>query len=56
MYVPLGKGSRGLVSCEGYIGAEENSLGWYIKRSSELNVLATKIIECCRDRIIERAR
>ena len=35
IYVPRGKGGRGLISCEGCIRAEENSLGWYINHSPE---------------------
>ena len=35
IYVPRGKGGRGLISCEGCIRGEENSLGWYIRNSSE---------------------
>ena len=35
LYVPRRKGGRGLISCEGCIRAEENSLGWYVKQSKE---------------------
>jgi len=35
IYVPRGQGGRGLISCEGCIRGEENSLGWYIKNGSE---------------------
>ena len=33
--VPRGKGDRGLISCDGCIRGEENSLEWYIRNSSE---------------------
>ena len=35
IYLPRGKGGRGLVSCENYIKSEENSLGMYVKDSPE---------------------
>ena len=35
IYVPRGKGGRGLISCEGCIRGEEIRLGWYIRNSSE---------------------
>ena len=35
LYVPRSKRGRGLISCEGCIRAEENSLGWYVKQSRE---------------------
>ena len=35
LYVPRRKGGRGLISCEGCIKGEENSLGWYLKQSNE---------------------
>ena len=35
LYVPRHKGGRGLISCEGCIKGEANSLDWYVKRGSE---------------------
>ncbi|CAB4035993.1 Hypothetical predicted protein [Paramuricea clavata] len=35
LYLPREKGGRGLISCEGCIRTEENSLGWYVKNSVE---------------------
>ena len=42
IYVPRGNGGRGLISCEGCIRAEENSLGWYINHSPEQLLQLTK--------------
>ena len=42
IYVPRGKGGRRLISCEGCIRAEENSLGWYINHSPEQLLQLTK--------------
>ena len=35
LYVPRHKGGRRLISCDSCIKNEENSLGWYIKQSTE---------------------
>ena len=35
LYLQRNKGGRGLISCEGCISAEENSLEWYVKNSVE---------------------
>ena len=42
IYVPRGKGGRGLLGCEGCIRVEENSLGWYINHSPEQLLQLTK--------------
>ena len=42
IYVPRGKGGRGLISCEGCIRSEENSLGWYFNHSPEQLLQLTK--------------
>ena len=42
IYVPRGKGGRGLLGCEGCIRAEENSLGWYSNHSREQLLQLTK--------------
>ena len=42
IYVPCGKGGRGLISCEGCIRAEGNGPGWYINNSSEQLLPLTK--------------
>ena len=34
LYVPRRKGGRALISCDGCIKGEENSLGWYVKQSN----------------------
>ncbi|CAB4021725.1 Hypothetical predicted protein [Paramuricea clavata] len=47
-YLPREKGGRGLISCEGCIRIEENSLGWYVKNSVEpllQQVAKTGVIE-----------
>ena len=48
LYLQRDKGGRGLISSEGCISAEENSLGWYIKNSVEpllQQVARTDVIE-----------
>ena len=48
LYLQRDKGGRGLISCEGCISAEENSLGWYVKNSVEpllQQVARTDVIE-----------
>eukprot|EP00112_Aurelia_sp_Birch-Aquarium-sp1_P005801 Seg1658.11 transcript_id=Seg1658.11/GoldUCD/mRNA.D3Y31 product="hypothetical protein" protein_id=Seg1658.11/GoldUCD/D3Y31 len=35
LYIPRHKGGRGLISREGCMKGEENSLGWYVKQSNE---------------------
>ncbi|CAB3978866.1 Hypothetical predicted protein [Paramuricea clavata] len=48
LYLPREKGGRGLISCEGCIRTEENSLGWYVKNSVEpllQQVAKTGVIE-----------
>ena len=48
LYLQREKGERGLISCEGCISAEENSLGWYVKNSVEpllQQVAKTNVIE-----------
>ena len=42
IYIPRENGGRGLISCEGCTKAEENSLGWYVKHSSEFLLQLTK--------------
>ena len=42
IYIPRGKGGRGLLGCEGCIRAEENSLGWCINHSPEQLLQLTK--------------
>ena len=40
-------GGQGLISCEGCVRSEENSLGWYVKNSLEVllqGVRATSVI------------
>ena len=42
-------GGRGLISCQGCIGMEENKLGWYVRNSVEPlteGVKAAETIEC----------
>ena len=36
LYVPRVNGGRGLISCEGCVRSEENSLGWYVKNSLDV--------------------
>ena len=48
-YVSREDGGRGLISCEGCVRGEENSLGWYVRNS--LDVLlqgerVTGVIQC----------
>ena len=48
LYLQREKFGRGLISCEGCISAEENSLGWYVKNSVEpllQQVAKTNVIE-----------
>ena len=48
LYLQRDKGGRGLISSEGCISAEENSLGWYVKNSVEpllQQVSRTDVIE-----------
>ena len=35
LYLPRGKGGRGLMSCESCVRAEENGIGWYVKNTVE---------------------
>ena len=35
LYLPRGKGGRGLVSCECCVRAGENGIGWYVKNTVE---------------------
>ena len=47
LYVSRVNGGRGLISCEGCVTSEENSLGWYVKNSLEVllqGVRATSVI------------
>ena len=47
LYVSRVIGGRGLISCEGCVRSEENSLGWYVKNSLEVllqGVRATSVI------------
>ena len=48
LYLAWAKGGRGLISCEGCVRSEENSLGLYVKNSEEdllRGVKATDVIE-----------
>ena len=36
LYVSRVNGGQGLISCEGCVRSEENSLGWYVKNSLEV--------------------
>ena len=45
LYLQRNKGGRGLISCEGCISAEENSLAWYVKNS-----VGTTFTTSCKDR------
>ena len=50
LYLHRQLGGRGLISCEGYLRANENSLGWYLKNSvgpllekvKEANIIETE--------------
>jgi len=47
LYVSTVNGGRGLISCEGCVRSEENSLGWYVKNSVDAllqGVRATSVI------------
>jgi len=47
LYVSRVNGGRGLISCEGCVRSEKNSLGWYVKNSLEVllqGVRATSVI------------
>ena len=47
LYVSRVNGGRGLISCEGCVRSEENSLAWYVKNSLEVllqGVRATSVI------------
>ena len=48
LYVVKGESRPGLISCEGCVRSEENSLGWYVKNSLEMILLqggrATSVI------------
>ena len=47
LYVSRVNGGQGLISCEGCVRSEENSLGWYTKNSLEVllqGVRATSLI------------
>ena len=47
LYVSRVNGGQGLISCEGFVRSEDNSLGWYVKNSLEVllqGVRATSVI------------
>ena len=43
--VPRAKGGRGLISCESCIRSKENSLGWYLKNTTE-ELVGVKTVVC----------
>ena len=46
-YLSRVNGGQGLISCEGFVRSEDNSLGWYVKNSLEVllqGVRATSVI------------
>ena len=62
IYLPRGRGGRGLISCEKCILSEENNMGWYVMNSVEPLLKAVKsagivhVVNCVKPKEFKKKR